>query len=686
MPTLCYTLICFFMHTPQLFQDLLIILLVSVPVAYLCLRLKLPLLVGFMLSGMAIGPFGLGLIRELEGIEVLAEIGVTLLLFTIGLEFSLARLREMKRLVFIGGTLQVLFTTIAVAMIASALGRPAGQSVFFGFLVAMSSTAIVLKSYVDRNEVDAPHGRAGIAILLFQDILVVFMLLAVPLLGGTNSGGLSGALGSLAFSLAALGAIVFGALYLLPWFLDKMAVFRSPELFILTVALFVVGMSWTTSHFGLSFALGGFIAGMVLSETDYCHQAMTEVLPFRDVFNSLFFVSIGLLLSLSALWHNIGLVAGFVILIIVGKALLIWVVIRLLGYPQRIATMAALGLAQIGEFSFVLARSGQKEGLLSDSDYQLFLASAIVSMTAAPFLIRFAPRFGYFVQTLIGDGSTADVGNVEDDEIHLTSSGGLQQHVIIVGYGLNGRNLARVLRAVGIPYLVLELNAEVVRRAKANGEKINYGDATRREVLIHAGIEKAWALVLAMSDPDAARRTVRQARVLNENVHIIVRTRYVAEITELYALGANEVIPEEFETSIEIFSRVLQRYGVARNIIESQIERIRRQGYELLRKTGAPPERLPEINVALDAAATETIRLDDASPAVGRNLGDLDVRGKTGATVIAAVRNGKTEISPGADFRLEKGDTLVLLGTPPSLEKAIALLEPSELKSGGFNP
>lgn len=674
------------MHTPQLFQDLLIILLVSVPVAYICIRLKLPLLVGFMLSGMAIGPYGLGWIRELQGIEVLAEIGVTLLLFTIGLEFSLARLREMKRLVFVGGSLQIIFTTIAVSAIAAAIGRPAGQAVFFGFLVAMSSTAIVLKSYVDRNEVDAPHGRAGIAILLFQDILVVFMLLAVPMLGGANSTGVSGALGSLATSLVALASIVFGAWLLLPRFLDKMAVFRSPELFILTVALFVVGMSWMTSHFGLSFALGGFIAGMVLSETDYCHQAMTEVLPFRDVFNSLFYVSIGLLLSLAALWQNIGLVVTFVVLIIVGKSLIIWLVIRLLGYPQRIAAMAALGLAQIGEFSFVLARSGLQEGLFGEADYQLFLASAIVSMTAAPFLINIAPKIGIFAQAILSDGSAADIENAEDDQIHLTSSGGLQQHVIIVGYGLNGRNLARVLRAVGIPYLVLELNAEVVRRAKAMGEKINYGDATRREVLIHAGIEKAWSLVLAMSDPDAARRTVRQARVLNDTVHIIVRTRYVAEITELYSLGANEVIPEEFETSIEIFSRVLQRYGVARNVIEGQIERIRRQGYELLRRTGAPPEQLPELNVALDAAATETIRIDQKSPAIGQNLGDLDFRGKTGATVIAAIRNGKTEISPGADYRIEKGDTLVLLGTPPSLEKAMAMLEPTEVNSAGFNP
>ena len=287
------------MHTPQLFTDLLIILLVSVPVAYLCLRVKLPLLVGLMLTGMAICPYGLGLIKELQSIEVLAEIGVMLLLFTIGLEFSIKRLGEMKRLVLIGGGLQVIVTTALVATVFSMIGRPLKQAVFFGFLVALSSTAIVLKSYVDRNEIDSPHGRAGVGILLFQDISIVFMLLAIPLLGGDDVVSISRIAIDLGSALLALILIVVGAWFLLPKFLHRVVSLKSPEVFLLTIVLFGLGMSWVTSHFGLSLALGGFIAGVVLADTEYNHQVTTEVLPFRDVFNSLFFVSIGLLLSLS---------------------------------------------------------------------------------------------------------------------------------------------------------------------------------------------------------------------------------------------------------------------------------------------------------------------------------------------------------------------------------------------------
>jgi CPA2 family monovalent cation:H+ antiporter-2 len=440
-----------------------------------------------------------------------------------------------------------------------------------------------------------------------------------------------------------------------------------------------------TSHYGLSLALGAFIAGMVLADSDYSHQVLADVLPFRDVFNSLFFVSIGMLLSLAALWANVGTVVVLVFALILGKALIVWGTVRLLGFPQRVSILAALGLAQIGEFSFVLAKAGRGANLLPDADYQSFLAASIISMIATPFLINAAPRISYFFQGIFSDGRSRDIENTEEEDIHLTSSGGLNQHVIIVGYGLNGRNLARVLRAVGVPYVILELNAEVVRRAKLKGEKINFGDATRREVLQHAGIGQAWALVLAMSDPHAARRTVNQARHMSEDLHIIVRTRYVSEITELSEHGANEVIPEEFETSIEIFARVLQRYGFARNVIESQIQRIREQGYEILRSTSADPGKLETVNVALDAASTKTIQLTKDSPVVGKGLGELDFRGASGATIIAVMRDGETKVSPGADYRLEAGDTVVLLGSPGKIERAVRILQPEEVE-GGFNP
>jgi monovalent cation:H+ antiporter-2, CPA2 family len=672
------------MHAPPLFEDLLIILLVSVPVAFACLRLKLPLLVGLMLTGIVIGPYGLGLIKGLEAIEIIAEVGVMLLLFTIGLEFSLKRLSEMKKLVLVGGGLQVGLTIAATAAAAVLFGRPFNQSVFFGFLVALSSTAIVLKSYAERKETDAPHGRAGVGILLFQDISIVLMMLFVPILGGRDAASFGAIAKSLGGSLLALIVIVAAAWFLIPVILRQVGKMKSPEVFLLTVVLLFLGISFVTSQFGLSLALGAFIAGMVLAESDYSHQVTADILPFRDVFNSLFFVSIGLLLSVGALLENLSTVALWVVLLVAGKGLIIWTVVMLLGFPQRVAAMTALGLAQIGEFSFVLAKAGKAVDLLPETDYQSFLAASIISMIATPFMIAAAPQFGYFMQSVFSDKTEKEPDGA-DEEIHLTSSGGLNNHVIIVGYGLNGRNLARVLRAVLVPYTILEVNAEVVRQGKERGEKINFGDATRREVLHHAHIENANSLVLAISDPHAARRTVRQAREMNAQLHIVVRTRYTSEITELLELGANEVIPEEFETSIEIFSRVLHSYGVDRATIENQIAAVRRQGYEMLRSPSLSGVKIGNLNAALQGATTETVRLEADSAVVGKTLAELDLRGKTGVTLIAVVREGETKVSPGAKYRLAAGDLLVLLGSAEKIERALKVLQP-ETEAIGFNP
>lgn len=673
------------MHTPPLFNDLLIILLVSVPVAFACLRLKLPVLVGFMLTGILIGPYGLGLIKQLEAIEILAEIGVMLLLFTIGLEFSLKRLGEMKRLVLVGGGLQVSLTIAATAAIAVFFGRNLNQAIFFGFLVAMSSTAIVLTSFVERNEVDSPHGRVGIGILLFQDISIVGMMLFIPILGGEGTGGFGAIVKTLGGSLLALILIVAAAGFLIPVLLKQIGRLHNQEVFLLTVVLLFLGTSFITSQVGLSLALGAFIAGVILSDSEFSHQVTAEFLPFRDIFNSIFFVSIGLLLSVGTMIENISTVMLWVLFLGAGKFLIVWTVVQLLGFPQRVSVIAALSLAQIGEFSFVLAKAGKGGGLLPDADYQNFLAASIISMIATPFMISAAPRLGYLTQSVFRDKSEELISETGGDEIHLTSSGGLHHHVIIVGYGLNGRNLARVLRSVAIPYTILDLNAETVRRAKENGEKINFGDATRREVLHHARIEDANALVLAISDPGSARRCVRQARHLNPNLYIIVRTRYISEITELLELGANEVIPEEFETSIEIFARVLQRYGIDRSTIENQIGRIRRQGYEMLRSPSVSPVNLGNLNAALQSATTDTVKLEKGSPVIGKTLAELNLRGKTGVTLIAVLRGNETKINPGAKYKLCEDDVLILLGSSEKIENALKILQ-AERETAGFNP
>jgi CPA2 family monovalent cation:H+ antiporter-2 len=654
-------------HGLPLLDDLLILLFVSIPIVFVCHRLRLPVIIGFMLTGVLIGPNGLGLIKDAQAVDALAEIGVVLLLFTIGLEFSLRRMLEMKRLVMLGGGLQVLFTVLAVAGLLSLLGRPAGQATFFGFLFALSSTAIVLKTYMDRLEIDTPHGKGAVGILLFQDLCLVPMMLLVPVLSGREGSSITNIAIKLGTAAAVIAGIILAARIGMPFLLHYVVRLRSQEVFIIFVVLVSLGTAWLTSHFGLSMALGSFIAGIVLAESEYSHQIVSDVMPFRDVFNSIFFVSIGMLLSVGELAANLPTVLGWFGTLALGKTVLILVVARLLGNSLRVATMIGIGLAQVGEFSFILAKVGLGHGLLSEGDYQRFLAASILSMMATPFLIKAAPRIGYALQSRLSPKSPLEPKVTNSD----ASGHELSGHVVVVGYGMNGRNLTKVLHRVGIPYVILELNAEVVRGARAQGVPIEYGDASRKEVLIHVGAQQAGVLVVAISDPVSTRRTVAIARELNIALRIIVRTRYMAEVDDLYKLGADQVIPEEFETSVEIFSRVLRDYGVSRNVIQREVEEIRAESYQMLRSASLPLAELDKIAEAFGSMSTDTIFIGANSPAIGMTLGDLDLRNQTGASVTAAIRDGEAQINLGPEFRIEEDDILVLLGSTDQIEQAV---------------
>jgi CPA2 family monovalent cation:H+ antiporter-2 len=652
-------------------QDLLVLLIACIPIAFICSRLRVPLLVGFMLTGLSIGPFGLGLIRDIRAVEVLAEIGVVLLLFTIGLEFSLRGILNIKRLVFLGGGFQVTLTVLAVAVVSYLFGRPPREAVFFGFLISLSSTAIVLKSYADRAELDSPHGKSGVGILLFQDLCIVPMMLLLPALGGQQRPRAAWIIATLAASIAVILIIIVAARLIMPQALYHIVRLRSTEIFVIFVVLVSLGTAWISAQFGLSLALGAFLAGLVLSESEYSHQIVADILPFRAVFDGIFFISIGMLLSLTFLISNALTVLTWVGALMIGKAVIVLAVVRLLGYSVRVSVTTGIGLAQVGEFSFILARAGIPRQLLSDSDYQTFLAAAIVSMLATPFAIRIAPRIGYAIQSLVSHSSPLETTLIG----HPPAGTDLKGHVIIVGYGLNGRNLAKVLRRVNIPYLVLDLNAEMVRRASAHAEPIMYGDCTRREVLHRLNLEHARVVVLAISDPMATRRTAALARLINPNIHVIVRTRYMSEVAELYKLGSNQVIPEELETSIEIFARVLNEYGVPRAVIGREIDEIRREGYQMLRDPSLPVLEPSHLSQLLSSASTKSVAVRADSPSVGKTLADLDLRKRSGATIMAVVRSKDAMVNPGSELQLAADDILVLLGSPEQIETAVEVLD-----------
>lgn len=652
-------------------QDLLIIFTVSIGVVFVFQKVRLPSIAGFLVAGTLVGPYGLNLVSDREQVEAMAEIGVVLLLFTIGLEFSLTQMKASRRLLAVGGSIQLISAMGLGTAGGLMLGLPIQEAVFWGLLLSLSSTAIVLKALAERGEADTHHGRSTIGILIFQDLAVVPMILITPLLASQELHGMQTVTLTLIKSIVAVMLIIVGARVIAPWVLRHIVRVRSRELFLLTVIVLGLGTAWLTSVVGLSLALGAFIAGLLISESEYSHQALAEILPFRDGFNSLFFVSIGMLMDLRVLLDHPVLIVTLVLAVMLGKFLSGAGAVLAAGAPLRPAVLAGVALAQVGEFAFILAQEGQRVGLLVSDRYNIFLSVSILSMIITPFLIQWSPKLARRTEAIQRLNRWLPQRLATHPE---TPHFKIRDHVIIVGYGLNGRNLSRVLQEVEIPYIVLDIGADLVHTASKAGVPILYGDATNPTVLKRASIERARVLVIAASDPFGARRIVQLARRVNPNLHIMVRTRYLKELQELHDLGANEVVPEEFETSIEIFTLVLRTYKVPQSVILEKAELIRREGYALLRR-GELPELAHHLRGGtLADVEVETCRIEEDSPALRKSLAEVGVHTRTGSSVVALTRNGVTTTNPPKHTVLDVGDVLVILGSRDQIRKATALI------------
>ena len=652
-------------------KDLMLVFGVSTLVVYLFHRLRQPAIVGFLASGVLMGPHGLSLIADVHQVELLAEIGVVLLLFTIGLEFSISKLNQMRQLVLGGGSLQVLGTILLIGGGAWLLGLPPAQAVFFGFLLALSSTAIVLKILMDRGEIDSPQGRFAVGILIFQDLCVVPLMLLTPVLSGkeaTSAVAILLVLGKVALTVTLIFSL---SRLVVPRLLFEVVKMRSPEVFIISIILICLGTAWATSQIGLSLALGAFLAGMVIAESEYSHQVLTNILPLRDGFISLFFISVGMLMDVRTLLNHPLEVAGTLSAILIVKTVVVVGSVLVLGYPLRVAVLVGCALAQVGEFSFVLSRVGWEWGLITPQLNQYFLSASVISLLLTPFAIHISPKLAGGIGRLRWVERWFPGRKFEELKPEQVD---IRDHVIIVGYGPGGRNLSRVLKAIEVPYCILELNGETVRRMRRNGEPIYYGDAASPEVLKHLVIHHARALVVAVSDPASIRRAVRVARDLNPRLYIIVRTRYMAEIDELYRLGADEVISEEFETSIELFARVLRRYHIPRTVIGEQIEKIRQERYEMLRQLEGPRLAQAELTRIFAQVEMETYLVGEGGSTTGKTIAELHVRRRTGASVVAVIQNGRITANPGPEHRIAAGQVLVLVGSRKQVEGALALL------------
>jgi CPA2 family monovalent cation:H+ antiporter-2 len=576
-----------------------------------------------------------------------------LLLFSIGVEFSTEKLLRMKWLALAGGSMQMVITAAVVALAVAPFVDTPRLAILAGIVAALSSTVIALRLLYDRGQAFAPQGSVSLAILIFQDIAVVPAMLFLPLLTGARSLDIRSVATTTAIAVAAVIVILIFTWFLAPRLIAATIQARSRDVFILSVITVVLGTAYLTSRAGLSAGLGAFVAGIVISESEYSHQVLADVLPFRETFNSLFFVSIGMLLNPSFLTANFGFILLAAVAVIVVKMIVTTGVVALLGLPVRIAVIVGLYLAQIGEFSLVLLTAAQSAVGFPEQFGQMALSVTLVTMTLAPFLAMIGDRIG-----TKGAGLAAP----------KTETSSLSDHTIIIGYGLNGQNVAASLRSHGLPYAIVEMNPVTVRRVKAAGEPIHYGDAVSEIVLTSAGILRAQCVVFAISDPVATRHAVAGARRLNAAVYIIARTRYIAEIEQLYDAGADTVIAEEFETSLEIIRRILGRLGYRPATIDREILMVRQRRYEIFR--GGPIEKIP-IRTQFDF---EPFEVEVRSRAAGKSLAALGLREHSGATIIAVRRDSVVTPNPASSETLQEGDHVYLIGSEEQIRRAMRLL------------
>jgi CPA2 family monovalent cation:H+ antiporter-2 len=654
---------------PSFLAPLALVFLAALAAAYILNRLRQPPLIGYLLAGVLLGPHGLGFVQDVGTVEALAQVGVVLLLFTVGLELPLSSLRRLGSAVWIAGPIQFCGVTALAAALPILRGYSWNQSLFFGFLVVTCSTVIILQLLVEHRELDSPHGRFLVGINVFGDLMVVPMMLLIGPLASRHGIPVLETVLAVGKAAATVVLVFFAARFVVPRALHAVAATRRKELFLLAVLLLVLGTALATARVGLSLAIGAFLAGLVVSDSDFGHQAMADIAPFRDAFNALFFVSVGMLFDARILAVRPATVAAALALVLVGKAVVAAFPVLVLGYGPRVAAIVGFSLAQIGEFAFLILAQGRAASLVSDEVYQVVLAATIISMTATPFLFVLGHAVGDRVAGL-PLGRPRDLLAAASVAPSLPGEG----HVLVFGFGHMGETLSRVLARAKVPFRVLDLNPERVRTGRAKGVPIEYGDTTSASVLKHSGIEHARAAIVLLSDPRATRHTLSLCRSLAPNIFLLARTRYLAEIPNLSALGADEVVAEEFETSLEISGRTLRRLGFPLPWVESETDEIRRTREDGFRKFRAPDVAAERLEQALGGTRIEFVSVGPDWRAIGRTLRDLELRASGGAILLAAVRNGKALVTPGAEFVLEAHDQLLLLGTDAALERGLEVL------------
>ncbi len=656
-------------------SELVIVFCLSIAVLILCYKIHIPSIVAFLITGVLCGPTALSLIEDMHTVDLLAEMGVVLLLFTIGMEMSGGELKRLKKPILIGGSAQVFTTITMTGIFVFLLGSGSAESIFSGFLVALSSTAIVLSLLQQKSQMESPQGRLCLAVLIFQDIVIVPMMIAIPLLAGSVESDFSTMALSTVKDVGIVAAILIGGKYGLPPLMRTIMRTRSRELLLLATLGITFAIALMTSYAGLSLSLGAFIAGVLLAESEYSLSVLENVLPFKDVFTSVFFISVGMLLDIPFFFSNIILILCLAFIFILLKMLIVYPSVRILGYSPKTAVLVAFSLAQIGEFSFVLARSGLEYNLMTTDTYQIFLAASVLTMSLTPVFIAIAPKFANLVteRFFANKKFTLEAEEAREGE-HL------HDHLIIIGFGVGGKNLAKVAKEAGIKYSILEANPDTVAKFR-DIEPIKHGDASLPLILQHEGIEHARSLAILTPDPNAIRAIIASARKFNPRLFIVARTRFLTETDTLIGLGANRVIAEEFEASIGVFANILDYYLVPRQKTQELMYKIRHENYQTFADDDSA-SLIKGLSSEFSDLVTLTYTIEIDAFVEDKTLMELALPKNYNITILAIQRGAETLTVLSADTQLQLKDIIYVFGSQEAVTHAQQIFESPLVQEG----
>lgn len=661
-------------------RNILIILAIIIPITFLANRLRFPTVIGFLFTGIIIGPHALGWVQDREAIQTIAEFGVILLLFSVGLEFSLEKLFKVKRLLLIAGGGQVFLTVGLVWLMATLVHLPPVTGFIFGSLIAMSSTAIIMKILGDKRDIDTPVGRITLTISLFQDMFIVPLMLMLPYLNQPEMFNWIHFTSTMALSLTAIVIVIVVARIIIPNLILHIIRQQNRELFFITIIFISIGTAWVSSLVGLSLAIGAFFAGLIISESEYSHQITSEILPVKDILMAVFFISIGMMINPEFIKNNYIILLGLVIVIVFLKSTIVFALVYLLKYPAQMGISAGLTLSQIGEFSFVIAIEAMHYDLLSPDLYQFFLGASLLTMTISPFFISYSESIGQWIQKtfhlpeLMPFRATKLSRMMDTEKFTELSDTKKDGHIVIVGYGTTGEYLTNVFREIQLPVTLCELIYDRYRKAKSVHSSTVFGDAASPVIAERARINAAKLMIITTGNKDAAIRIIKTAKSLNPDLSIIARTRRLESVEILYKIGADAVIPEELETTIEILALALRQFRIPRNVIASQVAMIRQDHYRPLLGVSISDSTMTQLPYLLAANTTESGILMEDCPIIGQSIESSGLTQRTGVKIIALVRNGKPIHQPPPDLILQKGDILIFLGTHAEIDAAMGMI------------